>query len=118
MPDINYNSKFALNKVKEVISFWAKKGIDGFRVDAISHIAKDETFSDAVASSYGKYSNREKVHKFLSQIASEWQKYDMLSLGELGRDSTLKDFRNCRKWWLSCTVLDKPRLPTSSINVR
>ena len=98
MPDINYNSNFALNKVKEVISFWAKKGIDGFRVDAISHIAKDETFSDAANSSYGKYSNREKVHTFLSQIASEWQKYDMLSLGELGRDSTLKDFRNfCSK---------------------
>ena len=98
MPDINYNSNFALDKVKEVISFWANKGVDGFRVDAISHIAKDETFSDAVTSSYEKYSNRPKVHTFLSQIASGWQKYDMLSMGELGRDSTLKDFKNfCSK---------------------
>ncbi len=94
MPDINYNSKFAMEKVKDVISFWAKKGIDGFRVDAISHIAKDETFRNGKKGiTFHKFSNRPKVHTFLKELSSEWKKYGIVSMGELGRNSILKDFK-------------------------
>ena len=30
----------------EVVRFWLKRGVDGFRVDAIRHLIKDDAFRD------------------------------------------------------------------------
>ena len=33
-------------EVKKIIHFWAKKGVDGFRLDVINLISKDQAFPD------------------------------------------------------------------------
>lgn len=40
MPDLNWENKELRNAIYEMINWWLDKGIDGFRVDAISHIKK------------------------------------------------------------------------------
>ena len=43
-PDLNWENKEVRQKVYEMINWWLDKGIDGFRVDAISHIKKDQVY--------------------------------------------------------------------------
>ncbi|XP_063989197.1 alpha-glucosidase-like [Diachasmimorpha longicaudata] len=45
-PDLNFRSS-ALNKeMKNALSFWTKRGVDGFRIDAIIHAFEDDRFLD------------------------------------------------------------------------
>ncbi|MFP7696916.1 maltose alpha-D-glucosyltransferase [Trueperella sp. LYQ143] len=41
-PDLNYNNPQVREAVKDVIRFWARRGIDGFRLDAIPYLFEDE----------------------------------------------------------------------------
>ena len=43
-PDLNYRNPEVLNAMLDVIRFWLKKGIDGFRVDVICSMWKDWQF--------------------------------------------------------------------------
>ncbi|MBX4341317.1 glucohydrolase, partial [Mycobacterium tuberculosis] len=45
-PDLNWKNQDMRQAVYEMINWWLDKGIDGFRVDAISHINKKEGFPD------------------------------------------------------------------------
>jgi alpha-glucosidase len=40
MPDLNWENQELRNALYEMVNWWLDKGIDGFRVDAISHIKK------------------------------------------------------------------------------
>ncbi|WP_297428508.1 alpha-glucosidase [Clostridium sp.] len=40
MPDLNWENEGLRNALYDMINWWLDKGIDGFRVDAISHIKK------------------------------------------------------------------------------
>ncbi len=37
MPDLNHNSAGVRKEVKDMMSFWLKKGVDGFRLDAVRY---------------------------------------------------------------------------------
>ncbi|KAF6207152.1 hypothetical protein GE061_018391 [Apolygus lucorum] len=37
-PDLNYNNKDVLEAMKEALRFWLRKGIDGFRMDAVPYL--------------------------------------------------------------------------------
>ena len=39
-PDLNWENEAMRQSVYEMVRWWLNKGIDGFRVDAISHIKK------------------------------------------------------------------------------
>jgi len=43
-PDLNWENPNVRQAVYKIMNFWLKKGIDGFRMDAIQFIAKDTTF--------------------------------------------------------------------------
>ena len=45
-PELNYHNPAVLAAIKEVMRFWLDKGIDGFRVDVIGFMWKDEQFRD------------------------------------------------------------------------
>ena len=45
-PDLNYRNPEVRKAMLDVIRFWLKKGIDGFRVDVICCMWKDELFRD------------------------------------------------------------------------
>lgn len=40
-PDLNWRSEEVQNEMKEVARFWLRRGVDGFRIDAIEHLLED-----------------------------------------------------------------------------
>ena len=47
MPDFNWDYKPLRDELFKMASWWLELGVDGFRVDAIAHIARDLSFKDS-----------------------------------------------------------------------
>jgi alpha-glucosidase len=45
-PDLNWRNPQVREAIHDVMRFWLRKGVDGFRVDVIWHLIKDATFRD------------------------------------------------------------------------
>jgi alpha-glucosidase len=45
-PDLNWRNPQLRTAIYDVMRFWLKRGVDGFRVDVIWHLIKDEHFRD------------------------------------------------------------------------
>jgi alpha-glucosidase len=45
-PDLNWRNPDVRRAIYEVMRFWLRKGVDGFRVDVIWHLIKDAEFRD------------------------------------------------------------------------
>ena len=45
-PDLNWRNPEVQNAMMNVLRFWLDKGVDGFRVDVMWHMIKDENFRD------------------------------------------------------------------------
>lgn len=74
MPDINWECKEAKEEVFSMVNWWLDKGIDGFRIDAISHIKKSD-FSDmpnpkelTYVSSFDKHMNQPGIQDLLKEL--------------------------------------------------
>ncbi|HRH25849.1 MAG TPA: alpha-amylase family glycosyl hydrolase [Candidatus Paceibacterota bacterium] len=48
-PDLNWRNPEVVKAMSEVIDFWTRKGVSGFRLDALSHIYEDPDFKDEPA---------------------------------------------------------------------
>lgn len=89
-PDLNWENEEMRQAVYEMINWWLDKGIDGFRVDAISHIKKDQTFENlpnpenkAYVESFDKHMNYDGIHSFLNELKENtFAKYDIMTVGE------------------------------------
>ena len=45
-PDLNWRNPEVVQAMLEVLRFWLERGVDGFRVDVLWHLVKDEHFAD------------------------------------------------------------------------
>ncbi len=45
-PDLNWRNKQVQKEMEKIMKFWLAKGVDGFRLDAVYHIIKDDKFRD------------------------------------------------------------------------
>ena len=45
-PDLNWRNREVRAAIYDVMRFWLRKGVDGFRVDVIWHLIKDDQFRD------------------------------------------------------------------------
>jgi oligo-1,6-glucosidase len=85
-PDLNWENEKMRHEVYEMIKFWLDKGVDGFRMDVISLISKDQTFANFPANRFGDlsyYANGPKVHDYIQEMNKEvLSKYDCMTVGE------------------------------------
>lgn len=89
-PDLNWEKKEVRTALYDMINWWLDKGIDGFRVDAISHIKKEDGLKDMpnpeglqYVSSFDKHMNVEGIQKYLEELKQEtFSKYDIMTVGE------------------------------------
>jgi alpha-glucosidase len=89
-PDLNWENEEVRKSLYEIINWWLDKGIDGFRVDAISHIKKEDGIRDMpnpkglkYVSSFKKMMNVEGIHSFLEELKKEtFSNYDIMTVGE------------------------------------
>ena len=89
-PDLNWENKELREAIYKMINWWLDKGIDGFRVDAISHIKKEEGLLDMDNSqgleyveSFEKHMNVSGIHKYLKELKEKtFDNYDIMTVGE------------------------------------
>jgi len=82
-PDLNWENPAMRNEIYDMMRWWLDKGIDGFRMDAISLISKPPDFPDGNAKEI--IFNGPRVHEFLREVRREvLSKYDILTVGETG----------------------------------
>lgn len=85
-PDLNWENSEVRKEVFDMMKWWLDKGIDGFRMDVISLIAKDITTDDEsskVNASNEPNINSARVHKFLKEMNSQvLSHYDIMTVGE------------------------------------
>ncbi|XP_014664799.1 PREDICTED: maltase 2-like isoform X3 [Priapulus caudatus] len=43
-PDLNFNNPKVVKEMQDILLFWLDKGVDGFRLDAVSHIHEDTDY--------------------------------------------------------------------------
>ena len=87
--DLNWENPKVRDEVYDLMTFWCDKGIDGFRMDVISMISKDQRFPDGPVKpdGYGDFSpyciSGPRVHEFLQEMNQRvLSKYDLLTVGE------------------------------------
>ena len=88
-PDLNWENEKVRQEVYDMMTFWCEKGIDGFRMDVISMISKDQTFPDgemnnSLYGDFGPYCvHGPRVHEFLQEMNREvLSRYDIMTVGE------------------------------------
>lgn len=88
-PDLNWDNERVRKAVFEMMDWWCKKGIDGFRMDVISLISKTPEMPDGEAdgTQYGDYSpycvNGPRVHEYLREMNREvLSRYNLMTVGE------------------------------------
>lgn len=89
-PDLNWENPEVRNAIYDMMRFWFEKGVDGFRMDVISLISKDQTFPDGPViqnKAYGSYyagcANGPRVHEFLHEMNMKvLSDFDIMTVGE------------------------------------
>ncbi len=83
--DLNWENPVVREEVKDVISFWAEKGVDGFRLDVINLISKQQDFpNDDIGDGRRFYTDGPRVHEYLKKISEAvFQKYGSVTVGEM-----------------------------------
>ncbi|MFI5188567.1 MAG: alpha-glucosidase, partial [Chitinophagales bacterium] len=90
-PDLNWENPRVRKDIFEIMKFWFDKGVDGFRMDAITFIAKDENFpaffEDEIQKQYsewsGYYASHPRLHEYLHEMNKEVLcKYDIMTVAE------------------------------------
>lgn len=83
--DLNWENPQVREEVKQVIEFWAKKGVDGFRLDVINLISKEQDFADDHTGDGRRfYTDGPRVHEYLQEVSEAvFQKYGSVTVGEM-----------------------------------
>ncbi|WP_046176429.1 glycoside hydrolase family 13 protein [Domibacillus indicus] len=89
-PDLNWENSEVRRALYETVNWWLDKGIDGFRVDAISHIKKVEGLIDMpnpnelkYVPSFDHHMNVKGIQPLLEELKAEtFAKYDIMTIGE------------------------------------
>ncbi len=90
-PDLNWANPEVRDRVFDMMTWWCDKGIDGFRMDVIGMIGKENYLDGAVPPGglYGSFEkscqHTETTHRYLREMRERvLDKYDLLTVGEAG----------------------------------
>ncbi len=86
-PDLNWNNPRVREEVVNICKYWLKLGVDGFRCDVITYVAKDQKFKNGkphlalVGDEY--FVMAPPWHLYMKQLSNKiWNKYDTLIVAE------------------------------------
>ena len=81
--DLNWKNERVRKAVYEMMRWWFDKGVDGFRMDVISMIAKPDAVLRSDGGPHIGGFDRDKVHDYLREMNRETlSHYDVLTVGE------------------------------------
>jgi len=94
MPELNWENDQLRREMHAVAKFWLDLGVDGFRLDAIAHLAKDLSFKDSPQKTnpegftldYSKFSSIPRLFDYLKEFKDEVLiRYPrIMTIGEVG----------------------------------
>lgn len=97
-PDLNWRNPEVITAMKDVLRFWLERGVDGFRMDVVGFIVKDEMLRDnplsspdtdsASLSEWGQLHHQydidqPEVHDIIREFRSLHDDYGALTIGEI-----------------------------------
>ncbi|CAF0774920.1 unnamed protein product [Didymodactylos carnosus] len=90
MPDLNWENADLRQELYKICNWWLEKGIDGFRIDAVSHIKKKPGLPDLpnpkqveFVSSFDYHMNVEGIEEYLREFRhATFGTRDLVSVGE------------------------------------
>ncbi|MFM5716276.1 alpha,alpha-phosphotrehalase [Aeromonas allosaccharophila] len=87
--DLNWENPAVRAEVKNIIHFWAKKGVDGFRLDVINLISKDLAFpNDEIGDGRRFYTDGPRIHEFLQDVSRDvFAPVGAMTVGEMSSTS-------------------------------
>lgn len=97
-PDLNWENGEVREALYEIVNWWIQKGIDGFRIDAISHIKKRAGLPNLpnpkklkYVPSFPMHLNQKGIHPFLKEFKERtYGNSDVMTVGE-ANGVTVKD---------------------------
>lgn len=93
--DLNWENPEVREELKEVIRFWKKKGIKGFRFDVVNLISKPEIYeNDDQGDGRRFYTDGKNVHEFLKELVKDTGIENMMTVGEMSSTS----LENCVRY--------------------
>jgi oligo-1,6-glucosidase len=137
-PDLNMSNPRVREEVKKILRFWLDMGVDGFREDVITFIAKDEGLPSSypplpVANGIKHYANRPKAHEYLKEFKRDvLDFYDCFTVGESpmttpevalryideGGDKVLDEMIAFSHMEADCFMLDMLQLPFNLVKMK
>ncbi|RBP92102.1 trehalose-6-phosphate hydrolase [Cytobacillus firmus] len=91
--DLNWENEELRQKVYDMMEYWFEKGVDGFRLDVINLISKNQDYPDddgSVPPGDGRrfYTDGPRVHEFMHEMNEHvFSKYDSMTVGEMSSTS-------------------------------
>ncbi|KAF5125927.1 Alpha-glucosidase [Metarhizium anisopliae] len=85
-PDLNWENPAVRRAAHDVMRFWLDRGADGFRIDVINFISKDQSFPDSNKTVLGgteHYACGPRLHEYLMELGAILKEYDAFSVGEM-----------------------------------
>lgn len=88
-PDLNWDNPEVRKEVQNVIKFWMKKGVKGFRFDVINLISKSGFENDFEGDGRRFYTDGPKIHEYLQELNREsfGQDVEIITVGEMSSTS-------------------------------
>ncbi|CAJ1201369.1 Oligo-1,6-glucosidase 1 [Companilactobacillus paralimentarius] len=97
-PDLNWENPKVRQDIYDVMRYWKAHGVDGWRMDVITSISKDQNFPNNPNPHHleyvvGNQNNGPRMHEFIHEMNQEvFKPFSMMSVGE-APDSKSKDAR-------------------------
>ncbi|BFH70372.1 trehalose-6-phosphate hydrolase [Paenibacillus dendritiformis] len=91
--DLNWENAGLRREVYQMMKFWLAKGVDGFRLDVINLISKDQKFpndsgEDPQADGRKFYTDGPRIHEYLHEMNQEvFSVHDTMTVGEMSSTS-------------------------------
>ncbi|WP_077624505.1 glycoside hydrolase family 13 protein [Sediminibacillus massiliensis] len=89
-PDLNWENPRLRREVYDMMNRWLDKGVDGFRMDVVNFLSKDQRYPDGekMGTGYGNgapyYMNGPRIHEFLQEMNKKvLSNYDTITVGEM-----------------------------------
>lgn len=98
-PDLNWENTKVRQAVYDMMRYWKAHGVDGWRMDIITSISKDQSFPDnpnphGIKFVVANQNNGPRLHEFIQEMNQEvLTPFDMMSVGE-SPDAKSEDARN------------------------
>lgn len=86
--DLNWDNPRVREEMKEIIRFWKRKGVKGFRFDVVNLISKPEVFEDDLQGDGRRfYTDGPHIHEYLKELVEDTGIHDMVTVGEMSSTS-------------------------------